>query len=75
MTSPAILFAVKSKCRLRPDPTRGVERMRKTYRLAKIHPFHVQYFGPLMTLNEAMSYRAELAKGGFDVVVVNVESV
>ena len=46
--------------------------MRKTYRLAKIHPFHVQYFGPL---NEAMAYRAELAKGGFDVVVLNMESM
>ena len=49
--------------------------MRKTYRLAKIHPFHVQQFGPLLDLEEAMAYRAELAKGGFDVVVVNVESV
>lgn len=49
--------------------------MRKTYRLAKIHPFHIQYFGPLMTLNEAMTYRAELAKGGFEVVVLNMESM
>lgn len=49
--------------------------MRKTYRLAKIHPFHIQYFGPLMTLSEAMAYRAELVRGGFDVVVLNMESM
>lgn len=49
--------------------------MRATYRLAKVQPFHLQPFGPLMTLPEAESYRDQMLRAGVSVVVVNVESV
>lgn len=49
--------------------------MRATYRLAKVQPFHLQPFGPCMTLGEAQAYQESLAKAGLPVVVVNVESM
>jgi hypothetical protein len=49
--------------------------MRATYRLAKVQPFNLQPFGPLMTLTEAQAYQESLAKAGLPVVVVNVESM
>jgi hypothetical protein len=49
--------------------------MRATYRLAKVQPFHLQPFGPCMTLAEAETYRRTLTDAGYPVVVVNTESM
>lgn len=49
--------------------------MRATYRLAVVRPFHVEAFGPCMTLKEAESYRDQMQRAGVSVVVVNVESI
>jgi hypothetical protein len=50
--------------------------MRPIYRLAIVRPYDVLPFGPMMTLSQAESYRADMLKAGFaSVVVVNVESV
>ena len=49
--------------------------MRKTYRLAKQMPYRLEYFGPYMTKEEAIAYQSELALGGFNVLVVNMESI
>jgi hypothetical protein len=44
------------------------------YTLAKEGPFELRPFGPLMALNVAQHYQAELQKGGFDVLVVNMSA-
>ena len=44
----------------------------KTYRLAKDGAYQLQPFGPMLSLDQATHYQAEMAKGGFDVLVVNM---
>ena len=49
----------------------------KTYKLAKrglVSPIILQNC-PLMTLQEAMSYRADMEQAGFEVFVVNVAPI
>ena len=47
--------------------------MVKTYRLAKIRKYgQPQTFGPFLTLNQAESYRDEMERGGFPVVILNM---
>jgi hypothetical protein len=45
----------------------------KTYRLAKNRPFQIEGFGPLMTLDMATKYQAELSSVYPDILVINTE--
>ena len=44
----------------------------KTFRLAKDGAYQLQPFGPMLSLEQATYYQAEMAKGGYDVLVVNM---
>jgi hypothetical protein len=47
--------------------------MIKTYRLAVIGAYGTRrVIGPMMTLNQAEGYQADMEKGGFPVVIVNL---
>lgn len=47
--------------------------MVKTYKLAKLMEYGVRkVFGPLMTLDQAERYQADMVKGGFPCVIVNL---
>lgn len=46
--------------------------MQKTYKLAKVSPYAVTTFGPMMTLEQAQRYQADMVQGGFDVLVKNM---
>lgn len=47
----------------------------KAYRLAKDGAYQLQPFGPLLTLAQAQAYQADMALGGFDVLVINSNAV
>lgn len=46
--------------------------MQKTYRLAKVSPYAVTAFGPMMTLQQAQRYQTDMIAGGFNVAVKNM---
>lgn len=47
--------------------------MVKTYKLAKLMDYGVRkVFGPFMTLEQAERYQADMAKGGFPCVILNM---
>ena len=49
--------------------------MRKTYQIARMNELgQIIPFGPLMTLDKAESYAADMEKGGFAVMIVNRET-
>lgn len=48
--------------------------MQKTYKLAKESEYAVNTFGPFLTLKQAESYRDQINKAGFNVLVVNCAS-
>jgi len=45
------------------------------YRLAKDGAYQLQPFGPLLTLAQAQAYQADMALGGFDVLVINSKAL
>jgi len=54
--------------------------MNATYRLAKeiqpaIGQSYIQQFGPLFTLLKAESYAKDMRLAGFDVLVINTQSI
>ena len=48
--------------------------MQAIYQLAKETAYRLEPFGPRMTLAQAQRYQSDLAKAGFTVLVINVES-
>lgn len=44
----------------------------KTYRLAKDGAYQLQPFGPMLSLDQATHYQAEMERAGFNVLVVNM---
>jgi len=46
----------------------------KTYRLAKCNAYNIVPFGPLFTLAQAQAYQADLILGGFNVLVININT-
>lgn len=48
--------------------------MQNTYRLALNKPFSIEPFGPLMNLDKATLYQADMTLAGCNVVIVNTKT-
>lgn len=45
------------------------------YQLAKNTSNAITKFGPVMSLDKAQAYQADMLKGGYDVLVMNVNTI